>query len=283
MKLINLYKECLPLLKEKDIPEIELRILLCEINQIESMSLFFIKDNEDIKDLHRFHKLFTRLLNGEPIQYIINKASFFGREFYVDSNCLIPRMETEEVVQFAIKKALELSNDIKELNAIDICTGSGCIAITLAKELNVHVDATDISENALSIAYKNVITFNADVELIKTDLLTELIQKKKTYNFFISNPPYISHKNEIDDRVLKFEPFIALMPQNNEEVISFYKRLLLQIISIADKQSIIILEIGYDLGPKLEQLIQIIIPNCEYTFIKDINKKDRILYIRLRN
>lgn len=279
MTLNNLYNKYLSILKEKDIPEIELRMLLCDNNKIISMSDYYLRKNEDICDLQRFLSDITRLLDGEPVQYIINKASFYHREFYVNNDCLIPRMETEEVAQFSIDKIRNLNN--KNLNIIDVCTGSGCLAITISKECMIHVDACDISSKTLKVAERNAKSLNSDVKCFKSDLLEECLKSNKRYDVFIANPPYILNRDEIDPRVIKYEPHLSLFP-DGESVISLYTRLLKQIKLLANDHAIVVLEIGYDLVSSLTAIVTEIFPNNDFSFIKDINKKYRILYIKVR-
>ena len=121
MTLDEVYHQSLKRLKNPQLEEINIRMLLCDINSIESMSSFYIRKDEEIQDLQRFNELFERFLKGEPIQYLLKKAQFYGRDFYVDNLVLIPRMESEEVVLFAINKAKPIfSSHFKPIIA-DVC------------------------------------------------------------------------------------------------------------------------------------------------------------------
>ena len=164
-------------------------------------------------------KIMVRLEKAEPIQYILGFAEFFGRQFHVAPGVLIPRPETAELCQWII----EVSNN-KHCSLLDIGTGSGCIAITLAKEIpESNVTAWDISDEALCIAKENAIAIKANVYFEKKDALTPPTDKKK-WDVIVSNPPYIEplERNKMDKNVLCYEPELALFaPQENP--ITFYQ------------------------------------------------------------
>ena len=162
-------------------------------------------------------KIMVRLEKSEPMQYVLGTAFFYGRPFHVDSGVLIPRPETTELCQWIIEAP-------KEGSILDIGTGSGCIAITLAIELpQSHVSAWDISEEALTIAKANASTLNAHVNFEKQDALAPHIDERK-WDIIVSNPPYIEPKEreEMEKNVLEYEPAIALFaPESNP--IAFYQ------------------------------------------------------------
>lgn len=160
-----------------------------------------------------------RLLKKEPIQYIFGDTYWYGMTLKVTPAVLIPRPETEELVDMIVKE-----NNVSDLNVLDICTGSGCIAIALAKNLPFsNVDAIDISDEALSVARENAKDNKAKVNFYKKDAL-DLIPDGERYNIIVSNPPYIMNKERenMDANVLDYEPHIALfVPDNNP--LEFYK------------------------------------------------------------
>ena len=159
-----------------------------------------------------------KLEQGIPVQYIIGNVNFYGYEFTVNKNVLIPRFETEELVNRTIKYIKEY---IKNPKIVDLGTGSGCIAITLSKELNTNVDAVDISASALEVAQQNKKNNNAQVTFYQGNMLEPL---KNKYNVIISNPPYISKNEEIEEIVKNNEPKIALYAEN--EGLYYYKQIL---------------------------------------------------------
>ena len=148
-----------------------------------------------------------KLKQGLPVQYIVGNVDFYGSIIEVNENVLIPRFETEELVDRVIKK---LKNK-KNLDIVDLGTGSGCIAISLAKNLNSNVDAVDISKEALEVAKKNAINNNVKINFYLGDMLNPL---NKKYDLIISNPPYIAYDEEIMDVVKNNEPHIALYAEN---------------------------------------------------------------------
>lgn len=167
----------------------------------------------------QLEKYILELNNHRPVQYVLNEAWFCGMKFYVDENVLIPRPETEELVEWIV-------NDLKgrDISILDIGTGSGCIAIALKKKLPLaKVFACDVSEGALAVARKNALNLGADVEFININILTEK-NKLPGANVIVSNPPYIplSEKNTMGHNVVQHEPHLALFVEDNDPLL-FYK------------------------------------------------------------
>jgi release factor glutamine methyltransferase len=159
-----------------------------------------------------------------PIQYIINDSYFFGRSFYVNEDVLIPRPETEELVKWVLSDFKDVKNNY---NVLELGTGSGCIAISLAKEQSkFHIEALDISETALDIAKKNAINHHAEIIFIHQDM-TVLGNWKKALDVVVSNPPYIepNEKKEMLPNVLEHEPHLALFTPKHEPLY-FYKKII---------------------------------------------------------
>ncbi len=214
--------------------------------------------------------IILRLRNNEPIQYILGTCSFLDNELYVDRNVLIPRQETEEMVLDLLKK--NLSNKI----VLDICTGSGCIAISVKKKYpSSTVYAIDISPNALKIAKKNAKSNNVNINYICLDILSDCDINIENVDMIISNPPYIceDERSRIDTRILNYEPDIALFVPNKEPLI-FYKK----IINIGNKHlkkgGDIHVEINERFGNEVKNLLKSY--NYENIMIhRDMNNKDR--------
>jgi len=181
------------------------------------------KYNElDEKETSKFKLALEKLISGKPYQQILGKTYFYGNKFLVNENVLIPRPETEELIELALNKIQK--TDKKQLKILDIGTGSGCIAITLAKYLkNAIVYAVDISREAIDIAKKNAETHNTEINFILMDYLFEDITKiSDTYfDIIISNPPYISTQEEsfIEKQVKGFEPKMALFAPKEDPYI----------------------------------------------------------------
>lgn len=213
-----------------------------------------------------------RYKNGEPVQYIIGDVNFYGNTIKVNKDVLIPRYETEELVEKTIKKIKNKFN--KKIDVLDLCTGSGCIAITIKKEINSNVTATDISSDALEVAKKNVNLNNVDIKLINSDLFNNIDGK---FDCIISNPPYISYDEEIDEIVKNNEPNIALYAPNNG--LYFYEEILKNIKKYLNDEFIIAFEIGYKQGESLVELANRYLNNVTISVEKDLQGRDRFLFI----
>ena len=178
-------------------------------------------------NLTRLKNIIIRLQNEEPIQYILKKTTFYGLPFIVDKNTLIPRPETEELVAWIIKESSKIKlQKAQRLSILDIGTGTGCIAISLAKNIpKTHISAIDISENALKIATQNALLNNVEINFFKIDILNTKSLPQQ-FDIIVSNPPYVreSEKTEIKKNVLQNEPHIALFVEN-ENPLLFYKRI----------------------------------------------------------
>ncbi len=168
----------------------------------------------------------ARLLQNEPLQYVLNEAWFYGLKFYVDKNVLIPRPETEELVDWII----ENHSQSGALQILDIGTGSGCIPISLKKTLpQASVQAIDISAAALAVATQNALTLHADIDFAVLDFLdTGSTKALPVFDIIVSNPPYIPqlHARDMDANVLRYEPATALFVPDNDPII-FYKAIAL--------------------------------------------------------
>ncbi len=162
-----------------------------------------------------------RLLDKEPVQYVLNVADFYGLKFTVNNSVLIPRPETEELVDWVIK---DFKGKGSDLYLLDIGTGSGCIAVSIAKNLpGVTMHAIDVSEDALKVARTNIEANKVDVELYLLDILEEELPAN-TYDVIVSNPPYIgrTEENLLAENVLRFEPHLALFAAEQDDLI-FYR------------------------------------------------------------
>jgi release factor glutamine methyltransferase len=203
----------------------------------------------------------SRLKHEEPIQYIIGETEFYGLPFKVNEHTLIPRPETEELVDWIIKCHSEQSEESK-LNIIDIGTGTGCIAISLAKNLpNARVYALDVSEEAIKIAKQNAALNKVDIHFIKADILSNetwnLEFKNLKFDIIVSNPPYVRNleKQEIKNNVLKHEPHLALFVEDTNPL-QFYKAITDFAIDKLVKNGLLFFEINQYLGDETKRLLQ---------------------------
>lgn len=213
-----------------------------------------------------------RLEQGEPIQYIVGNVDFYHSNFKITKDVLIPRFETEELVDKTINY---IKMYLKEpLNIVDLGTGSGCIAISIKKEINCNMDAVDISKKALEIARMNAKENNVDINFYCGSFLEPL---NKKYDVIISNPPYISYDEEIMDVVKNNEPALALYADNNG--LACYEEILKNISKYLNDKSIIAFEIGYKQGDSIKALALNYLPNARISIEKDLQGKDRFVFI----
>ena len=276
MTLIEVYNKSLKKLKKPDVEEIVVRILICEINDIKTMSDFYLRKDEEIRSLPRYQRLFNRYLKGEPVQYILKKTEFYHSTYVIDNRVLIPRQETEEVVDFAIKKARQVFGS-KTIDVADVCCGSGIIGISLGKNLNVsRIHFSDITKDAIDVSKKNCRRLDVSVKFYVANALEGLIKKKVKVDLLVANPPYVLKDEFVDDSVIENEPEMALF---TEEDFPVYKDILSNMRKIKKDTFLVVFEIGTYSRPVLEKYVHLYAPNAEYGFIKDMNKKDRILYI----
>ena len=215
-----------------------------------------------------FERLLQRRENGEPLAYILGYREFFSRRFRVDPSVLIPRQETEVLVETALEFPKE------KCRVLDIGTGSGCIAITLKLERpDWEVWATDISSSALQVARENAETLGADITFRHSDLLAQL--EGETFDLIVSNPPYIGRDEPLPKEVKEFEPPSALFADDNG--LAIYRQLAAQAPSHLHVGGQVILEIGQEQGNEVSRLFH------GSTVIKDLDGNDRVVKCELLN
>ena len=221
-----------------------------------------LKLNDEQNELA--NQYLERLKNHEPIQYILGETEFQGLKFKVNSSVLIPRPETEELVEWVRKPPNPLKGGI-----LDIGTGSGCIAISLKKKFpSANVSAMDISPDALMVAKANAALNDADVEFIQDDILNPATTDRK-WDVIVSNPPYIpvSEHSEMDKNVTEFEPHLALFVQDNDPLI-FYRKIAEFAITHLSPGGKLFFETHKDLAQECKQLLE------SYGFTNLVIRKD---------
>ena len=225
----------------------------------------------------KFFSALAKLKKEIPIQYIIGETEFYGLPFYVDKNVLIPRPETEELVLWIIKEIQDKRKEKKDLNILDIGTGSGCIAIALAKNLtNVKMWALDVSEKAIGIAKKNAKLNHVNVQFLDKDILN-LKKLPVKFDVIVSNPPYVREleKKEIKNNVLQNEPHLALFVKDNNPLL-FYDKIADLAKENLNPNGKLYFEINQYLGKETVSLLkQKGFKNIELK--KDIFDKDRMI------
>jgi release factor glutamine methyltransferase len=227
-------------------------------------------------DISNWNAILEKLKIQIPIQYIIGTTHFYGLEFIVDENVLIPRPETEELVDWIVKLNSKLSKT-KALKILDIGTGSGCIAISLAKNIpNSEVFAIDVSEKALAVAEKNAILNKVPVTFLHKNIL-ETNDLSWKFDIIVSNPPYVRNleKAEIKPNVLENEPHLALFVSDNDPLI-FYKKIAELAAANLNPNGQLFFEINQYLGKETQELLEsICLKNIELR--KDIYGNDRMI------
>ena len=219
---------------------------------------------------------FKMLKEGLPLQYIIGNVNFYGYTIKINPNVLIPRFETELLVEKTINYIKE--NFKKPISIIDLGTGSGAIAISLKKALDCQMTAVDISSKALELALENAQDNDAEIKFIESDMLDQITEK---YDVIISNPPYIGYGEEIDDKVRHHEPAIALFAENNG--LEFYEKILSQAINNLKENALIAFEIGKDQGQAIKEMALKYFPQAMVKIEKDLPGLDRYVFIFIKN
>lgn len=237
-------------------------------------------DRIDEEKWHQFQKDVEEHATGRPVQYITGVEEFYGRTFTVDESVLIPRPETEELILGTKERMKKLFGDQAELKLADIGTGSGAIAITMKKEWQAaEVVATDISEVALETAKINAQNLDADIDFRLGDLTAPIENEK--WDVILSNPPYIAFEEakEMSDVVLEHEPHSALFAE--EEGLILYRKLAEQLPNLVKKRALIGVEIGYTQGEAVANFFKSSFPQGKIEIVKDINKKNRIVFCEI--
>ena len=220
----------------------------------------------------RLEEGIRQLEEGIPVQYIVGNVDFYGNTINVNESVLIPRFETELLVEKTIKLIKKYFD--RKIDILDIGTGSGCIAITLCKELECNVDGIDISNDALSVARENNILNNTGVNFYHSDVFSNV---KGKYDVIVSNPPYIAYDEEVMDIVHNNEPHSALYAEDNG--LYFYDKILKECNSYLNDKFIIAFEIGYTQGDSIKNIANKYLNNALVMIEKDYSGKDRYVFI----
>ncbi len=213
--------------------------------------------NKSVRD--KFRQLVRRAYQGEPIAYILGEKEFFSLTIKVNPSVLIPRPETELIVQWVVRKSREMFSDGDKLDILDIGTGSGCIAIALAKNLPVEakIIACDISDDALSVAEENRSAHNLEdkITFVKSELF-ENIRPESKFDFIVSNPPYVTERDyqNLPKQIKEYEPACALL--GGEDGLDVIRRIIKQAKDYLKPEGWLVFEIGYDQKPAVESLLK---------------------------
>lgn len=279
MTVRELIRQSEALLDEKDKDCNVAKVLFYHLANKEPHQLYLMMDEEvDEELLKAFQEGMKRYMNGEPIQYIKGKETFFSRDFIVNENVLIPRYETEELVENILYKIDDYFENYDSIDLCDVGTGSGAIAISLAlEEPKLKVCATDISEEALQVAQLNAKELGACIDFYQGDMLEPLIDRQIKVDIFVSNPPYIPNQQEIESVVKDNEPHVALF--GGDDGLYFYRKIFSRVKEVIKDRALLAFEMGFDQRELMEEAIQEYFPSIPHEIIKDMSGKDRMLFI----
>lgn len=250
------------------------KILLAELINKNVLELFNCLNEivpEDKVDLYK--KEIEALKEGKPLQYVIGSVNFYGNNFMVNENVLIPRFETEELVENTISYINKFFHN--SVDIIDLGCGSGVIGLSLEKKISTNsVDLVDISEEALEVARQNKISLGLNANLIHSDMWKNISKK---YDVIISNPPYIKNNEEIEDIVRDNEPHLALYA--GDDGLDCYRKIIDGLEEHMKDKCIVAFEIGYEQANDITNLVKEKLDNVQVIVKKDLSEKDRMLFI----
>ena len=275
MRYIEVFEKYVKALNEKGFKDAgsDVLLLIYEVFDFDfsKWTMFKYDEIKDREKLDILESYVSKRLENMPIQYILNKAYFYGFPFFVDKSVLIPRFDTEVLVE----EILRIAKGDKNKKILDMCTGSGAIAISLKKLGGFErVDAVDISNDALEIAKKNAVDLGCDINFSKSDMFSGLTSENK-YDIIVSNPPYIkSHRvDSLESEVKDFEPRLAL--DGDIDGMKFYKIIKENFIKYLNPEGILALEIGYDEAKDIRKLFD----GFDINIKKDLSNLDRVAII----
>lgn len=238
-------------------PESEIRslvrLLIEEVSGMQA-SVFLSDKSNQLNELQekRLDDILHRLANSEPLQYILGETEFYGLPFWVDSRVLIPRPETEELVEWIVDE-----NQSRTIRVLDVGTGSGCIAVALARKLpQAELEAWDVSAGAIEVASSNALRNKVKIDFRECDVMSDQFDIVASYDVIVSNPPYIcmSEKGEMHNNVLDYEPDIALFVDDNDPLM-FYRRIAELGKRFLKPSGTLFFEINYSFGTEMVELL----------------------------
>lgn len=252
------------------------KMLLSSYLEVNPLELLTILDKEVDINIEKLYKSSLEALQeNKPIQYVIGNVNFYGLRFIVNKNVLIPRFETEELVEQVVKYANGLNKD--KIKILDLGCGSGAIGLTLKNILKDSlVTLVDISKEALEVARLNANNLNLDVTFIESDWFSNIELEK--YDIIVSNPPYIKTNEEIEEIVKNNEPSLALY--GGIDGLDCYKKILANIKPYLNDKFLIAFEIGETQKEALYSIINSYLQDVEITCKKDLYGRNRMIFVR---
>lgn len=261
-----------------DVPEETVMAFLVELSQKERYDLYLHYEEEMPEELKReFDAGMERIVKQEPMAHVLGYSWFYGYKFIVNEDVLIPRPETEELCAHILSR-IDAFFPEGEISCCDVGTGSGAIAIAVSKEEpRVKMLGTDISEEALVTARKNAENNETNIRFIAGDMLKPLIEEGIQLDVLISNPPYIPSHERMETSVVDFEPHVALF--GGEDGLKFYRTIFENCRKVLKKNAFMAFEMGWDQRERMSKLVESYLPEAKYEILKDMNGKDRMLFV----
>lgn len=255
------------------------KMLLSSYLDVNPLELLTILDKEVDSDIEKLYKSSLEALKeNKPIQYVIGNVNFYGLKFIVNKNVLIPRFETEELVEQVVEYTKDLNKD--KIKILDLGCGSGAIGLTLKSILkDSEVTLTDISKDALEVAKLNANNLNLDVTFIESDWFSNV--KLEQYDIIVSNPPYIRTDEEIEEIVKNNEPSLALY--GGVDGLDCYRKILANIKPYLNNKFLIAFEIGESQKEEIYDIVNKYLKDIEITCKKDLYGRNRMIFVRNKN
>ncbi len=259
---------------KKKVHSTHAKMLLADLLNKNPLELLLHLDEEVTPEIEQhYYEQIQKLANQQPLQYVIGNVNFYGNTFIVNPSVLIPRFETEELVENTLN-FIEYYFPQKDLKIIDLGTGSGCIGITLKKKLpTAQVTLVDISKEALTVAKENANLLDVEVTCVESDFWENITD---CYHIVISNPPYLKTQEEVEKIVVQNEPHLALFA--GEEGLDGYQKILSDIKDHLEDQYLVAFEIGFEQGDILKSMFQTIFTDALITVKKDLQGRDRMIF-----
>ncbi len=250
------------------------KILIAELIHCNPLELLnHLEEEVPSEKVELLKKEIEALEQNKPLQYVLGHINFYGQDFYIDERVLIPRFETEELVENTVKYIKELFTE--PVDIIDLGTGSGVIGLTLEKKVSTKsVDLVDISQKALEVTHINCEKLHSKANIIESDMFSNVDRK---YDVIISNPPYIKTEEEIEDIVRENEPSLALYA--GKDGLDCYKKILENISNHMKDKCLIAFEIGSTQAEDIKKLVEKNLPNAKVEVKKDLSERDRMFFI----
>ncbi len=265
--------------EKNDVPAETVMAFLVELSQKERYNLYANFNEQMPAQLEAdFRAGMERILKQEPMAHVLGYSWFYGYKMIVNGDVLIPRVETEELCAQILARMDEYFADRDTIECVDIGTGSGAIAIVLAKEEpKVHMRATDISEEALATAKANAELNEAYVSFQAGDMVKPLIADGAKLDVLVCNPPYIPQDETMEKSVVDFEPHVALF--GGSDGLFFYREIFRDCRKVMKEKSFMAFEMGWNQREHISALIEESLPGVRYEILKDMNGKDRMLFV----